>query len=81
MKVTDVFSWRSAKEISIEELQQIFMDHYDGTYAGKYTVSLEMSDNADKNILDSAAELIGEGRNAAYILERGKVIAVVGYRE
>ncbi len=32
MTVLDVFSWLPAKEISIEELEQIFIGHLNGTY-------------------------------------------------
>ena len=32
MKVLDVFSWLPAKEISIEELEQIFIEHFNGAY-------------------------------------------------
>ncbi len=48
---------------------------------GEYKVLLEIPDNADKNILSSSAELIGEGKAVACILKGGNVIAVVGYRE
>lgn len=81
MTVLDVFSWLPAKEISIEELEQIFIDHLNGTYEGEYKVLLEIPDDADKNILSSSAELIGEGKAVAYILKDGNVIAVVGYKE
>lgn len=36
MKILDVFSWLPAKEISIEELEQIFIEHCNGTYEGEY---------------------------------------------
>ena len=81
MRVLDVFSWLPAKEISIEELEQIFTGHLNGTYEGEYKVLLEVPDNADKNILNSSARLIKEGKAAACILKDGNVIAVVGYRE
>ena len=81
MTVSDVFSWLPAKEISIEELEQIFIKHFNGTYEGEYKVLLEVPDNADKNILNSSAELIGEGKAVACILKDGNAIAVVGYRE
>ena len=51
------------------------------TYVGAYKVLLEMPDNADKNILNSRAELMEEGKDAACILKGGNVIAVVGYKE
>ena len=79
MTVLDVFSWLPAKEISIEQLGQIFINHLNGTYEGEYKVLLEIPDNADKNILNSSAELIGEGKAVACILKDGIVIAVVGY--
>ena len=81
MKVLDVFSWLPAKEISIDELKQIFIKHLNGTYEGAYKVLLEMPDNADKNILNSRAELIEEGKDVACTLKGGNVIAVVGYKE
>lgn len=55
MTVLDVFSWLPAKEISIEELEQIFIGHLNGTYKGEYKVLLEVPDNTDKNILNSRA--------------------------
>lgn len=81
MTVLDVFSWLPAKEISIEELEQIFTGHLNGTYEGEYKVLLEVPDNADKNILNSSARLIKEGKATACILKDGNVIPVVGYRE
>ena len=80
MKVLDVFSWLPAKEISIEELIQIFTEHLNGTYEGEYKVLLEVPDNADENILNSSATLIEEGKDVACILKDGKVIAVLGYK-
>ena len=81
MTVLDVFSWLPAKEISIEELEQIFTGHLNGTYEGEYKVLLEVPDNVDKNILNSSARLMGEGKAVTCILKDGNVIAVVGYRE
>ncbi len=34
----------------IEELEQIFIEHLNGTCEGEYELLLGMSDNADKNI-------------------------------
>ena len=79
MKVTDVFSWKPAKEICIEELEQVFREYFNGTYAGKYKVSMKTPDNSGKNVFDVRAELIEEGRKVAYILEDKIIIAVVGY--
>ena len=81
MEVLDVFSWLPAKDISIEDLEQICIGSFSGTYEGDYKVLLEIPDNADKNILNSRAELIEEGKDVACILKGGNVIAVVGYKE
>lgn len=81
MKVLDVFSWLPAKEISIEELEQIFIEHLNGAYKGEYKVLLEVPNNADTNILNSKATLIEEGKDVACILKGRNVIAVVGYKE
>lgn len=80
MKITDMFSWLPAKEISIVELERIFIEHLNGTYEGEYKVLLEMPDNADKNIHDSRTEMIEEGKSVACILKGEKIIAVVGYK-
>ena len=61
MKVTDVFSWKPAKEICIEELEQVFREYFNGTYAGKYKVSMKTPDNAGKNVFDAKA-LTGDVR-------------------
>lgn len=81
MTVLDMYSWLPVKEISIEELEQIFIGHLNGTYEGEYKVLLEVPDNADKNIINSRATLIEEGKEVACILRGGNVIAVVGYKE
>ncbi len=60
--------------------KQIFIEHLNGTYEGEYKVLLEVPDSADKNILNSGARLIEEGKDVACILKDGKVIAVLGYR-
>lgn len=62
-------------------MEQILINHLNGTYEGEYKVLLEIPDNADQNILSSSAELIGEGKDVAYILKDGSVIAIVGYSE
>lgn len=81
MKVTDVFSWLPADEISIGELEQLFEAHDHGTYKGAYTVSLDMPQQAGMDIRNSSAALAEEGKKTAFVLKRDTVIAVIGYRE
>ena len=81
MKVFDIFSWLPAKEMSLEQLEQIFEEYYSGTYMGDYTVSLETPCNIGKDILSCKAELIEEGKKVGYILMDDNIIAIIGYRE
>ncbi len=81
MRVLDVFSWLPAKEISIEELEQILIEHLNGRYEGEYKVLSEMPDHANTNIRSSRARLMREGKEVACILRDGNVVAVVGYKE
>ena len=81
MKVLDIFSWLSAEEIGLDQLEQIFKDYYTGTYMGKYTVSLKAPCKMEKDILDCSAELIEERKKIGYILKDDKVIALIAYME
>lgn len=79
--VLDIFSWLPAKEISLEQLEQIFMDYNSGSHNNEYDVLFELPDNATENILTCKNELLEEGKHVAYILKKENVIAVIGYKE
>lgn len=81
MKVLDIFSWMSAKEISLEQLEQIFEEYYDGIYNGEYIISLETPCNVEMDILNCRAELMEEEKKVGYILKDDNIIALIGYRE
>ena len=81
MKVLDIFSWLPAKEISLEQLEQIFEEYYTGTYKGEYIISFETPCNIGKDILNCRAELMEEGKKTGYILKDGNISALIGYRE
>lgn len=81
MKVLDIFSWMSAKEISLEQLEQIFEEYYDGIYNGEYIISLETPCNVETDILNCRAELMEEEKKVGYILKDDNIIALIGYRE
>lgn len=81
MKVLDIFSWLSAKEISLEQLQQIFMDYKLCIYHKGYTVLSELPDNAAENVIACKNELQAEGKKVAYILKDESIIAVIAYKE
>lgn len=79
MKVLDMFSWLPEKEISLEQLEQIFKEYYNGTYNGEYGISFETPDNIENNILNCSIKLMKEGKKIAYILKDDRTIAVMGY--
>lgn len=81
MKVLDIFSWLSEKEISLEQLQQIFMDYKSGIYHKEYAVLSGLPDNASENVITCKNELQAEGKKVAYILKDKNIIAVIAYKE
>ena len=84
MKVSDIFSWVSAKELSIEEIENLVMDLYHGNSRNMdYLLESQMPESADENMLSSANQLILEGKKVWYLIQKQNhnVAAVVGYRE
>ena len=81
MKVLDIFSWLPAKEISLEQLEQIFIDYKSGILNSEYMVLSEHPNTVSEDILTCKNDLLKEGKNVAFILKEEKVIAVIGYQE
>ena len=81
MKVLDIFSWLPAKQISLEQLEQIFIDYKSGIYNSEYIVLSEHPNTVSEYILTCKNDLLKEGKNVAFILKEEKVIAVIGYQE
>lgn len=84
MKVSDIFSWVSAKELSIEEIENLVIDLYHGNSRNMdYLLESQMPESADENMLSSANQLILEGKKVWYLIQKQNhnVAAVVGYRE
>lgn len=81
MKVLDILSWLPAQEISLEELEQIFMDYKNGVKNDLYIVLTEIPSNAMENVLECKNDLVKEGKKVACILREEKIVALIGYRE
>lgn len=81
MKVLDIFSWLPAKQISLEQLEQIFIDYKSGNFNSGYIVLYEHPNTVSEDILTCKNDLLKEGKNVAFILKEEKVIAVIGYQE
>lgn len=80
IRVLDVFSMLPAKELSIEQIEGIVKNSFDGIINDTYAVVHELADNAESNTVELKNELLREGKQVAYILQDGVIVAVVGYK-
>lgn len=80
MRVLDVFSMLPAKELSIEQIEDIFLKSCEGVIDATYTVVHELPDNAESNIMECTNDLLKEGKRVAYLMQNGLVVSVVGYK-
>lgn len=81
MKVLDILSWLPAQEISLEELEQIFVNDKNGVKDDSYIVLTEVPSDAAENVLECKNDLVKEGRKVACILREEKIVALIGYKE
>jgi len=80
MRVLDVFSNLPAIELSIEQIEDIFLKSCEGVIDDTYTVVHELPDNAESNTVELINDLLREGRQVAYLLQESVIVAVVGYK-
>lgn len=80
MRVLDVFSMLPVKELSIEQIEDIFKKSFDGVINDIYAVIHELPDNAESNIIECTNDLLKEGKRVAYLMQNDLVVSVVGYK-
>ena len=80
MRVLDVFSMLPAKELSIEQIEDIFLKSCEGVIDDIYIVVHELPDNAESNIMECTNDLLKEGKRVAYLMQNDLVVSVVGYK-
>ena len=80
MRVLDVFSMLPAKELSTEQIEDIFLKSCDGIANDTYTLVHKLPDNAESNTVELLNDLLREGRQVAYLLQESVIVAVVGYK-
>ena len=80
MRVLDVFSMLPVKELSIEQIEDIFKKSFDGVINDIYAVLHELPDNAESNIIECTNDLLKEGKRVAYLMQNDLVVSVVGYK-
>ena len=81
MIILDVFSKLPEKQISLEQLQEIFIKLVSGESVSDYSVCFEIPDSATENDISCRKELLSEGRKVAFIIKETTVIATIGYKE
>lgn len=82
LRVLDVISWFPEGEVSLRELEDIFMNYMDGkNESSAYKVTFSMPENVNDNVLDADFYLKEEGRKSAFVLRDNHVVAVIGYKE
>ena len=80
MRVLDVFSNLPVIELSIEQIEEIFLKSCEGVVNDTYTVVHELPDNAESNMVECTNALLREEKQVAYIMRQDIVVAVVGYK-
>lgn len=82
MKILDVFSWLSARELSMEEIENTVIGLREGSsgYEG-YLLEGQIPENANENVTDCKNRLAAEGKQVCFLLRDGETVAVIGYRD
>ena len=80
LKITDIFSYVSPKELSLDELESIFRHYESGDPIFPYSILLDDSAPAlDAEKLSACRELHMDGKAVAYVVYEGNVIALIAY--
>lgn len=80
MRVLDVFSMLPAKELSTEQIEDIFLKSCDGIANDTYTVVHKLPDNAESNAIECTNDLLKEGKQVVYLIQNDSLVSVVGYK-
>ena len=77
MRVLDVFSNLPVKELSIEQIEDIFLKSCSGVVNDTYTVVHELPESAESNTVELKNELLREGKQVAYLQQDGVMVEVL----
>ena len=80
MRVLDVFSCLPAKELSTEQIEDIFLKSCDEIANDTYTVIHKLPDNVESNAIECTNDLLREGKQVAYLMRNDSLVSVVGYK-
>lgn len=83
MKIYDVFSRIPEKELPLEVIQESFEKYFnenDFQFSRYRFVTGKVPFSVDENIEKSVSELKEEGKDVAFLIDKERVLAVIGYR-
>lgn len=80
MTILDIFSWLPAKELSLEEIENIVIDLENGISHEGYFIEHQRPADANENIVNTEKELVQEGKKVCFLLKEGQIISAIGYR-
>lgn len=80
LRITDIFSFLPANQLSLAEIQRIFKNHLAGCRDPIYQVSDELENIClSKPQFEVVSELKQEKRHIAYIVSGQMLIAIIGF--
>jgi hypothetical protein len=81
IKTTDIFSYLSPQEISLEQLELIFLDSFEKEVNSFYTVFFDKNSVTLTISQALAVTELESSKKVAFICCKEKVIAIIGYFE
>ena len=82
MRILDMFSWLPAHELSLEKIEDIFINYILGNQPDdRYMISHEFPENISEDILQYQKEATEAGKKVVCILKENILVALIGYRE
>lgn len=80
-KITDIFGYLSADEISLEEIEEIFYQSVEENVSEEYKIFFNSNQIELSHFQKGAeADLRALHRKVAYMTRNSEVVAVIGYR-
>ena len=81
MKILDIMSWLPVQEMSLEKLEEIFLNFKNGLSIEPFTMYSGTPENIPEYMVDAKNELISKGKKFTFIAKEKEVIALIGYMD
>ncbi|MBQ9885728.1 MAG: hypothetical protein IJM37_02525 [Lachnospiraceae bacterium] len=81
MKIFDIFSNKTERELPLKKIEKIFTDYIEkGILNTEFNVLTELPDSANDNTRNCRDMLLGEDKKVAYLMQDNNVVVVIGYK-